>query len=93
MSGSSPHAAPPATSDTLETTDIALVAFYLLNGLELEAIVRKANGTSVDCTFRLRDPDQRADSLGIRWATSPEQRFDSQLRSLRKLVTEKRRGR
>lgn len=81
------------TNGIICSTDMALVAFYIINGLELVGVDRRNTGNSVDCTFRLLDPKHEAEALRIKWASSVEQRFDSQLRSLRKIVTETRRER
>ena len=80
-------------SDTLSTTDIGLAAYYLLHGLELTGIERDPNvRNTLDCIFCFRDPAGVADELLIRWTNSAEQRFDNQMRALRKLVAQARRN-
>lgn len=76
---------------TVSTTDIALAAYYMVNGLELVDFcpVRGASG-SLDCEFKIRDDLGVAPSLRIKFTSSPEHRFDSQTRSLRKLIAEAR---
>jgi hypothetical protein len=76
---------------TLSTTDIALAAYYMVNGLELVDVrpIRGASG-SLDCEFKIRDERGVAPSLRIKFTSSPEFRFDSQTRSLRKLIAEAR---
>lgn len=80
--------------DQIVTTDLSLTAFYLLNGLELLGVVRHPDArTNNDCSFRLRDTGHRSAELRLKWASSAEQRFDSQVRSLRKLIVEARKER
>jgi len=77
----------------LTTTDIGLAAYYMVSGLELVGIERDPDvRNTLDCVFCFRDVDGRADDLLIRWTNSPEQRFDNQMRALRKLVAQARRS-
>ena len=72
------------------TTDLALMAFYLLRGLELVRATRK--GESDQYVFHYDDPEDRAENLRIEWINSDLKRFDNEVRTLKKLTNENRRS-
>jgi hypothetical protein len=78
---------------TFTTTDLGIAAYYMVNGLELVGIERDPNiRNTLDCVFCFRDDDDLAAELLLRWTNSKEQRFDEQMRALRKLVAQVRRS-
>jgi hypothetical protein len=73
------------------TPDMALAAFYILHGLELVDVENNPHArTSLDCTFWFNDPDGRMEKVQLLWPNSVEHRYESQLRALRKICSEKR---
>jgi len=73
------------------TTDLALMAFYLMRGLELVRATRR--GDSQDYVFHYDDPEDLAGDLRIEWINSPFKKFDNEVRTLKKLTNEHRRSR
>jgi hypothetical protein len=75
------------------TTDIAMTAFYMLHGVELIDVQQNATAMNLDTfDFVLRGPEALVHDIQIQWANSPEHRYDSQVRMLRKIVAEKRKA-
>lgn len=63
------------------TRDLALAAFCLEHGLEIVRATRRGK----EYEFLFRDPEHQANELSIRFANSPEARFDAAMRAIKKL--------
>ena len=63
------------------TRDLALAAFCLEHGLEIVRATRRGK----EYEFLFRDPEHQAGELSIRFANSPEARFDAAMRAIKKL--------
>jgi len=64
-----------------ETRDLALAAYWKMCGLAIVRATRR--GREFD--FLFRDPEGRAEKLAVEFANSEAQRFDSEVRALKKL--------
>jgi hypothetical protein len=71
------------------TTDLPLMAFYLMNGIELLKV--ECHNNSSKQTFYFRDDDDRASVLRVQWANSEMRTFDNAIRTLKKLCHEMQR--
>lgn len=67
-----------------ETTDLALSAYLKMKGLKLSGLKR-----GKVMTFQFGN-DERAEELALEYANSDFAKFESELRSLKKLVHSKR---
>lgn len=67
-----------------ETTDLALASYLKMNGLELKGLKR-----GKVMTFKFGDGD-KAEKLALEYANSDFAKFESELRSLKKLVHSRR---
>lgn len=76
------------------TTDLPLMAYYIMNGLEIAKLTKKRGqgGGAQDFVFYFRDPDGKAEQLRIEWVNSQCRDFDNAVRSLKKLCHEARRA-
>jgi hypothetical protein len=63
------------------TRDVSLAGWLTMHGLELKSYNRAGR----DFQFAFYDPEDRATRLAIRWPSSEASRFDSAIRSLKKL--------
>jgi hypothetical protein len=83
---------PGQQRDVYSTTDLPLMAFYIMRGLELVKAERNRNGSNM--IYWYRDPEGRAEDLRVEWINSECRDFDNAMRNLRKLGNEaKGRGR
>jgi hypothetical protein len=64
-----------------ETRDLALAAYWKMRGL----VIVRATRRGKDFEFLLRDPEGHADALAVEFANSEAQKFDSEVRALKKL--------
>lgn len=71
-------------SNGMKTTrDLALAAYIKMHGLEIVKAVRTGR---YKFEFAFRDPEGRFDSLRLGFANSECHRFDSEMRTLKKLT-------
>lgn len=66
-----------------ETHDIALSAFLMLRGLNLESCDIEPSGRYI---FAFSDPNEMAPNYAIEFLNSECSRFDNQMRNLRKIL-------
>ncbi len=64
-----------------ETRDLALAAYWKMRGL----VIVRATRRGKEFEFLFHDPDGRADELAMEFANSEAQRFDNEVRAIKKL--------
>lgn len=75
------------TSPEYRTTrDLALAAFMMMKGLAIKKAERRNGGGRASFSFTIHDPNGLFDSLAIDFANSESQRFDSCVRTVKKLM-------
>ncbi len=65
-----------------QTKDLALATYVKLRGLR----ILKAARIGRDFDFTFADPDEQAEQLKVAYANSESQKFDSEMRTLKKLL-------
>ena len=71
----------PDGNGLCDTRDLAMAAYLKMRGLAIVRATRR--GREFD--FLFRDPEGRSDELAVEFANSEAQRFNSEVRALKKL--------
>lgn len=80
-------AAPKKKIKVWETTDLGTAAFVHMLGLNLLGASKAPGGRFM---FRFEDPEGRGDNYAVDYLNSECRRFDSSVRSLKKLCYDKK---
>lgn len=68
------------------TRDLALAAYMMMRGLQIKKAERRNGGGRASFSFTIHDPEGQFDQLAVDFANSESQRFDSCVRTVKKLM-------
>jgi hypothetical protein len=72
------------------TTDLPLMAYFIMNGITLVKATRRHENGSQDFVFHYLDPEGRTEQLSVDYLSSKAYLFDAAVRSLKKLCNAQR---